>query len=217
LQQIRANLDSATASLRNRKAYLDAKKRELESRKRQVDESKADLDRRQNELRRRKQELDDWAARIDRRAAELNASRPTVTQPPPAGTQPPPGGRPTLPGFGVSVFGRGEGELQGGFTFPDAVSARGTIIINGQEYEWSARLDKDITSPANKLYRVQIWKFTCVQLGGQATAEIKGSETGAAGDAFDWVLNVNGQKVKIVVGIQFSGDKVRMLTVRKAF
>lgn len=224
LNRIGSNLNSRKSTLDNRKAYLDAKKRELDANKRRLDDRKADLDQRQAGINRRKQELDNWASTINRRAATLNAAQVAANQPPPTppaggGTtnKPQPGGRPSLPGFNTSVFGRGEGELQGGTKFPNARDASGKAVINDKEYDWSAKYDRDITNDANKLYRIQIWKFTCGKLGPPVEVEMKGSETGAVGDIYGWSIDANGERVKIVIGVQFSGDKVRFLTVRKAF
>lgn len=227
LNRERSNINSRKVALDNRKAYLDAKTRELTSTADQLNARYADLNHRAREINGKKQELDDWADRINREADDLNyeavpnySPQPTTDTPPArqnnatANSKPP---RPQLPGFNASIFGRGEGQLGGAKTFPDATTASGTMIINDVEYKWTAKLkpDGDITSAANNLYFTQIWEFNSKL--GTATATLRGSASGASGDAHGWRVNVNGEEVKVVVGVQFSGNNARFVTVRKGY
>jgi predicted nucleic acid-binding Zn-ribbon protein len=236
LNSEKANLNSRKAGLDNRKAYLDVKRSEIQSTATRLDGRRADLERRRTDINQRKAELDSWASRINQRAATLTAEGKAInsrSQANSGGTptnsgqsnQSRPNGGPTKPALDQTAFGRGDGGVPGGATFPDATDAHGSVIIDGTEFEWRARLIKDITNAANNLYRTQIWEFKLEEeksTSGKskivvktATATVRGSETGASGDAFGWVVNENGKEVKIVAGVQFSGDKARILTIHK--
>ncbi len=197
--------------IENNANYLDTQKRSLDDWKKRLDVRREELVQRCDDINRRKAELDAWADQLDNRTTAGVSVETTEGN---ADND-----RQRLPGFDDSPLGNGTGLISDGAHFPKANTANGTIVIDNVRYQWTAEMTDDITSEANKLYSTQIWTFRILNLEtkreiGKAVAEIRGSATGASGDAHGLKLP-NG--TKIVFGVQFSGDAVRILTIRKAF